>query len=312
MIIKKWEIPKLKKWDDFTNFKKVLEALDYDVPKTLSFIRFYKICTYHINILSWFIPWKNLILIWSYLMELNKYYWTIKVDIKYSHVKQFLEDTWFYAYLNSQNIEDIKANRNMKLPFYEMYNEDFMEKYIYKFIYNSVGLFNKNLDNQLIGFIADICSNAREHWKASSIYILGQKYPNPWEADISIYDNWNWMTCKNIDLTYFAVKEYIEEDFYINIIKNFWKFELFVILCVTTMFTTRMWWGWGNWLFTLSNFLLSNHWYIEISTKNLYLKIKIKSISEKVKLNQESIDILQCEELSVPMKWTFFSFTFKL
>ncbi len=266
--------------------------------------------SYDINVKvnTWFIPWKILVLLWYHLDILNSkskrlsIYWLEKFS-------DFIEKCWLVDFVNNQSINYNILKDSVIIPFCKVPEIDTFEKRIEEF-FNRTNI-SSNTANIIAKFLWELHNNSLNHGHTNKIYITWQQYPNISKYDISIYDDWEWINInKNqyIDLVNRVSNDFIEPWFKEYIKNKIWLNVFFIILCVSTRFSTK-WPRWWLWLYELSKFLSENNWCLHIASWIEYIDLKFTNICDILKSDSLKIEN---KKLNHEIKWTYISFTFSI
>ena len=260
----------------------------------------------NVNIKDNFIPWKVLILLCYHLDILNQENKDISLSSP-KKVKDFLENSWAINFIEYQKIDYNNLLSSVIIPFCKVSNiESFTE--VILFLEKKL---TKNIYSDISYLISELHNNSMVHWKTNNIYMMWQYYPKNNKYDISIYDDWEWIIANNekkkIVDEVLKIKNYVDYNYKEKIEKKFWFDLFFIILCVTTKFSTKWIYNWWLWLLDLSKFLLEDNWHINIATGETFVNLKFKEECDILK--EESI-IIDYKKLDYNIKWTYISFTF--
>jgi len=253
---------------------------------------------------SIFIPIHMLILLWHNIIKLEKLRKWIVLKVT-TEVSNFINKCWLEDFINTSSVNSNLLSSSVVLPFSKLTTPKECQQYLINFEHRLLS----NKKYEIIDHIWELHDNAIVHWKTQDIYIMWQLYPLKQKVHILIYDAWKWMINKNIDdFIKISYKNYITEEFYKEVQKKFWNKVLFVILCVSTWFSTR-WKQWWMWLQELSKFLYENSWSIHISTENMFIDLKFKKICSKIDIGDIDIKI---SNMQTNLKGTYISFNFSI
>ena len=255
---------------------------------------------------TWFIPWKILVLLWYYidLLSSKDKNITIKWPNKFIN---FITKCWLIDFINSQEIDYSLLKPSVILPFCKVSGVENLEFHFKKLIERTY--FEYDTVNSIMQFLWELHNNSIKHWHTNKIYIMGQHYPTNRQYDISIYDDWEWIKTKDYDLINKVYFSFIEKEYKEELEKIFWFDVLFIILCVSTRFSTKSKNIWWLWLYDLSDFLCKNKWCLNIATWKEYVELKFNKVYDI--LDNQSIEI-DNKKLNNEIKWTYISFTFSL
>jgi hypothetical protein len=244
-----------------------------------------------------FIPWKILVLLWYYLDILNSK--NKNIIIKWAEeFLDFLKKCWVIDFVNNQEIDYKKLKNSVIIPFCKVSDIDDLEYHFWKLIERTY--FDYDTVNIIMQFLWELHNNSRIHWHTNKIYIMWQYYPTYGKYDVSIYDDWEWIKTSDINLIDKVYSSFIDEKYKKDIEKKFWFNVLFIILCVSTRFSTKWPNIWGLWLYDLSSFLCSQDAYLNIASWKEFIKLKFNKVCDK--LDNESIEINN-NKLNNEIKW---------
>lgn len=253
-----------------------------------------------------FIPWKVLILLCYHLDILNQENKDIQLETS-NKIYNFLNKNWVISFIKYQKANYENLLGSVIIPFWKISEIKDFEKSLF-FLEKKV---NNCFFSDISILISELRNNSIIHWKTNNIYIMWQYYPLNQKYDFSIYDDWEWIIANNEKVIIvneaLKVKKYIGDNFKEKIINKFGFHIFFIILCVTTKFSTKWINNWWLGLFDLSEFLLKNNWNINVATWESFVNLKFKKECDILK---EDNIIIEYKKLDYNIKWTYISFTF--
>lgn len=257
-----------------------------------------------ITTLAKFIPWKILILLGYFLDSLNSKSKNISFEWQ-KDLLEFLQKSWIINFINHQKVNYNFLADSVIIPFCKVSTVDDLQYHL-TILFEKAWL-SENIKRNIAYSLSELHNNSINHWKTNNIYIIWQSYPKVGKYDITIYDDWKWITTDDFELIEAVYHDFIEEEFKNELVKKYWFNLFFIILCVTTKFSTKWKNVWWLGLYDLSSFLLKNNWYLNIATWEEFVNLKFKKESDI--LCKDSINI-DCKKMDNKINWTYISFTF--